>query len=409
MPKYCLGLEDPAGGESRPCIFAQDGNGGRAQTSSGKRHCALCSLENLDQAFGSLVGKGNLQRQLKHWRRVGSPTYEAAFALGALAALSAGEQQLLRAKAGERGKFWKQSSWLHKRRLRLRHFLLGRPIPVANLSPRSHRYLQTILARKGEGWLLHYNLARLRKKEPFANVRSKHNGRTYWRGRPADMRKGRSAWWRIRRILKAKCVTAVARGPPFDDEGLAWAMDEGILQRGALVALSGSQESNPSCCYLTEAGDSLFFTRLSGCMTFPTKQLASAECSVRNVLGGKVLGIDMSEAQRLLTDRGYVWETHLLSYASILAPLVLDTCLQRAGFKLELWNKHTQWPAQATGILQIRGAAQTKFWAALRACEDRVYMLDCFLSEPTLITNWHHALQVNETYAVVPVQARDTH
>ena len=151
MPKYCLGLEDPAGGESRPCIFAQDGNGGRAQTSSGKRHCALCSLENLDQAFGSLVGKGNLQRQLKHWRRVGSPTYEAAFALGALAALSAGEQQLLRAKAGERGKFWKQSSWLHKRRLRLRHFLLGRPIPVANLSPRSHRYLQTILARKGEG------------------------------------------------------------------------------------------------------------------------------------------------------------------------------------------------------------------------------------------------------------------
>ena len=42
----------------------------------------LCSLENLQLALDSHVAKGNLVRQLKQWRRNGSPTYEAAFGLG---------------------------------------------------------------------------------------------------------------------------------------------------------------------------------------------------------------------------------------------------------------------------------------------------------------------------------------
>ena len=171
MPKYCRGLQDPAGDEPRPCIFAQDGTGGRAQPgSSGKKHCALCSLESLDQALSSVIGKGNLQRQLKRWRQAGSPTYEAAFAFGSLCALSASKQQLLRAKAGEVAKFWRRSSWLHKRKPRLRHFLLGRPIPAASLDADSE-YLSEIIAAGemsgDQGWHLHFDLIATAKWNHF--------------------------------------------------------------------------------------------------------------------------------------------------------------------------------------------------------------------------------------------------
>ena len=417
MPKYCRGLQDPAGGEPRPCIFAQDGTGGRAQPgSSGKKHCTLCSLESLDQALSSVIGKGNLQRQLKRWRQAGSPTYEAAFAFGSLCVLSASEQQLLRAKAGEVPKFWRRSSWLHKRKPRLSHFLLGRPIPAASLDADSEYLSEVIAAREMSGdrsWRLHVDFDRYRKMEPFSNVKTKHKGRTWWRGKVAWMRRCRSAWWRAHRALKANYLAAVARGPPFNNKGMFWAMKERFLQAGSKIALSCSdpQECYPRWYFLTKAGDSLFFETLPEDMDFGTKQVQSATCSMHNALGQAPLLLDTSETINLLCDRGYGWYTHMLThYHSILSPLVLGTCLERAGFKLEPWDKYAEWPAGATGLLQTRGNINKKYWAALKSCESRyadrtVYLLDCFQSMPVKIINWKHALQVNRTYAVFPVTA----
>ena len=150
---------------------------------------------------------------------------------------------------------------------------------------------------------------------------------------------------------------------------------------------------------------------VSGDMDFGTKQVQSATCSMHNALGQAPLLLDTSETINLLHDRGYQWETHMLThYRSILSPLVLGTCLERAGFKLEPWDKCTEWPTGATGLLQTRGNIEKKYWAALKSCESRyadrtVYLLDSFQSTPVKITNWKHALQVNRTYAVFPATA----
>ena len=145
MPRRCAGFLDPSHGGARPCVFVPDGLGGPAQANSSKaRLCVLCSLDALAQQLDSRAGKGNLVRRLRRWswRRLGTPTYEAAFESGSLPALPPHEQHRLRQKAGEATKFRKQTSWLHKDRQRLTHFLLGKPIPGASpgMSTSSQEY-----------------------------------------------------------------------------------------------------------------------------------------------------------------------------------------------------------------------------------------------------------------------------
>ena len=229
MPVYCAGLEDPNGGAARPCIFAQDGMGGPAQP--GKKRCSLCSLESLGGALASRVGKGNLVRQLKHWRQLGSPTYEAAFTLGLLCALPTSQQYSLRAKAGEAAKFLTSASWLHKKRKRLRHFLFGRPIPAASpsLSASSREYLQAAASPPGQRWRLHRAYMLRREMEPFSKVKTKCKRRTFWQGKPAIVRFHRRGWWRARRTLKTIYLSKLAEGPPLNIKALKWTVEEGLI------------------------------------------------------------------------------------------------------------------------------------------------------------------------------------
>ena len=265
MPRRCAGFQDPSDSGARPCLFASDGLGGPAQAKSSRSgRCVLCSVDALAQALESRVGKGNLVRRLRHWRRLGTPTYEAAFEFGSLLALSPHEQYGLREKAGEAARFRRQASWLHKGRQRLRHFLLGKPIPGGSpgMSASSQEYLQSKASSYCDDGHLHRIYMVYRKKEPFANVKSKCKGRTYWRGKLAIIRRKRCAWWKARRTLLAKYLASITRGPPFNSIGLKWAMEEGLLQAGAQVPLPA-----PDYCprqatwYLTTTGDSLYFER----------------------------------------------------------------------------------------------------------------------------------------------------
>ncbi|CAE7895608.1 unnamed protein product [Symbiodinium microadriaticum] len=198
MPRRCAGFQDPSDSGARPCLFASDGLGGPAQAKSSRSgRCVLCSVDALAQALESRVGKGNLVRRLRHWRRLGTPTYEAAFEFGSLLALSPHEQYGLREKAGEAARFRRQASWLHKGRQRLRHFLLGKPIPGGSpgMSASSQEYLQSKASSYCDDGHLHRIYMVYRKKEPFANVKSKCKGRTYWRGKLAIIRASSIAHW----------------------------------------------------------------------------------------------------------------------------------------------------------------------------------------------------------------------
>ena len=301
-------------------LFAQDGCGGPAQP-TGKR-CVLCCVEALHRTLSSRVGKGNLQRLLKHWRCIKSPVYEAAFELGSLCALSVGEQHLLRAKAGEESKLEKRNSWLHKKKQRLRNFLRGKPIPAASprISEGSRKYSKDAACRDSKGWRQHWIYLQYRKQEPFANIKTNCKRRTYWRGKPAIVRGKRRAWWKVRRALKAKYFNSMAAGPPFHDASLKWAMEEGLLQAGTMVPLSMgiAYRRKPRWCFLTDAGDSLYFEGLEDRLDFQTQQLLSAEASVNNALAKTELVIDASETSSLLTERGYDWYQHMLSHDQVI-------------------------------------------------------------------------------------------
>ena len=123
MPHRCHGLEDPAGGTPRPCIFAADGKGGPAEvkrTRDGKS-CAFCCPDAFARACGSPAGKGNITKHLKQWRESGSPCYEAVFAFGIPGlVLPDAKQHDLRRRAGEVPTFNASISWLHKKKARLK-------------------------------------------------------------------------------------------------------------------------------------------------------------------------------------------------------------------------------------------------------------------------------------------------
>lgn len=409
MPKYCAGFEDPAGSEARPCLFAQDGRGGPAQP-TGKR-CALCCVEALQRALSSRVGKGNLQRLLKHWRCIKSPVYQAAFELGSLCVLSLGEQHLLRAKAGEESKFEKQNSWLHKKKQRLRHFLRGKPIPAAKprISEESRKYSHDAACRDSKGWRQHWIHLQYRKQEPFANIKTNCKRCTYWCGKHAVVRGKRRTWWKVRRALKTKYLTEMAAGPPFNSTGFKWAMEEGLLHAGTMVPLStgATYRHQPRWCFLTDAGDSLYFEGLDDRLDFRTQQLLSAEASINNALGKTELRIDASETSSLLIERGYAWYQHMLSHDQVIfSSLYVGNMLARIGLKLQLLRSEDKWPTTAKALLQIRGTRggnHKQYWAALKSFEGRIYLLDVFQPKPVLIENLPFSLTVHRTWAMIPL------
>ena len=231
MPQYCEGFQEPDGGQAAVCIFAGDGAGGRAEVQR-KRDgacCAFCSPSALQRAWASRVGKGNVVRKLKSWRQQGSPTYEAAFTMSSLVLLSEAQQLWLRYKAGERIRFAKRISWLHKKKSRLQHLLYGRRIPpVGTLSARAAQFARAcchhdamshrpttcgwvkILCRQVRAVSHHVRFV----EQPLVND---HEARPH-----------RRAWWRACRAVRALLQPVMAQGPPYPAP-VQWALETGIL------------------------------------------------------------------------------------------------------------------------------------------------------------------------------------
>ncbi|CAE7296014.1 POL [Symbiodinium sp. CCMP2592] len=402
------GDEDPSGIGSRPCIFSQDGRGGPAQSS--RKSCALCSLENLQLALDSRIAKGNLVRQLKQWRRNGSPTYEAAFGMGSLCVLSTSEQYGLRAKAGQPPKFKPSWSWLHKKSPRLKHFLLGRPILRANpsMSSSSRQYVKAASSpRSGIGsWRLLSAYVGCRKAAQRIAAATKKDARgSFWQGKKAMLRVYRRRWWLARRRLKRRYSALMVRTekPFLSYKAAKWAIEENILQAGFRVQIS--RQNHPQWKFLTETGSLLFFQSLNESLGLAQKQLATATCSVNNALGRQACDITLQGAQDLLKARGYEhdWCTFLRQGGRILSPLVVDCALEKSGFKLQHCQNLEVWPAGAQSILQIRGDRNSchERWVALISCHSRIYLLDCFQDEPEPTVNCQLGVQPCDTYAVI--------
>lgn len=225
MPHRCHGLEDPAGGTPRPCIFAADGKGGPAEvkrTRDGKS-CAFCCPDAFARACGSPAGKGNITKHLKQWRESGSPCYEAVFAFGIPGlVLPDAKQHDLRRRAGEVPTFNASTSWLHKKKARLKAFLHGKPIPDApELSQNGLHFAWQ--CRSGQG-------ARKVKGSYWAKMlqgQVQKHGQLRAR-EPKATRRVRQQWWSLRRQLKKLVLPIAALGRPFPPV-VAWAIDEKII------------------------------------------------------------------------------------------------------------------------------------------------------------------------------------
>ena len=300
----------------------------------------LCSLENLQLALDSHVAKGNLVRQLKQWRRNGSPTYEAAFGLGSLCVRSTSEQYGLRAKAGQSPKF--KPSWLHKKLRRLKHFLLGRPIlqAIPSMSTSSRQYVQAASSPSngGECWHLLFVYVRCRKAAQRLAAATKKDARgSFWQGKKAMLRGYRRRWWLVRRRLKRRYSELMARTekPSLSCKAAKWAIEENILQAGFRVQMS--RQNHPQWRFLTETGSILYLQSLNQSLGLAQKQLATATCSVNNALGRPACEITLQGAQDLLTARGYEHDccTFLRQGGRILSPLVVDCALEQIGFRLQ--------------------------------------------------------------------------
>jgi len=374
----------------------------------------LCCPESLELALGSRVAKGNLIRQLKHWRQNGSPTYEAAFGFGTLCALSTSEQYGLRAKAGQPPKFKPSESWLHKSSRRLKQFLLGRPILRANpsMSTSSRQYVQAAarLRNGRESWRLLYNYVRFRKVAQRIAAATKKDGRgSFWKGKKAMLRSYRQRWWLVRRTLKRRYPELMARTekPALSCKAAKWAIEENILQAGSRVALSDemSRQNHPQWRILTETGGILYFQSLNESFGFAQKQLATATCSINNALGRPACDITLQGAQDLLKARGYEheWCVFLRQGGRVLSPLIVDCALEQVGFKLQHCHDQRVWPAGAQNLLQIRGDRNSchERWVAVVSCHGCNYLLDCFQDKPEPIVNGQHSVQPCETYVVL--------
>lgn len=229
MPQRCRGLEDPAGGSPRPCIFAADGSGKASavhRERDGQR-CPFCCPEAFDRANSSRWGKRNITKRLKVWHANGDPLYEAAFTFGMPGlVLSLDAQHQLRRRAGEPPRFKKRTSWAHKTKARLQALRHGKPIPAAPvLSEAGRRFLcqcrrpfdQRSLGM-GEFWLSWVQELRFQVRKYDKYRRAELGAGTIWR----------RAWWKLRRELRNHLQPAVAKGKPLA-AAIEWAAAEGIV------------------------------------------------------------------------------------------------------------------------------------------------------------------------------------
>eukprot|EP00435_Cladocopium_sp_Y103_P030611 s2508_g7.t1 len=229
MPQRCHGLEDPAGGSPRPCIFAADGCGKASalhHQRDGQR-CPFCCPEAFDRANSSRLGKRNITNRLKAWQADKNPVYEAAFTFGIpRLLLSFDAQQQLRRRAGELPRFQKKISWAHKTKTRLQALRHGKPIPAApTLSEAGHRFLCQCRRRfdqrcldEGDFWLPWVQELRFQVRKYDKYRRAEPGASVIWR----------RAWWKLRRELRKRLQPAVAKGKPFA-AAIEWAAAEGII------------------------------------------------------------------------------------------------------------------------------------------------------------------------------------
>ena len=235
MPQHCRGMDDPAGGSPRPCIFATNGLGGPSRVGSRRRdgaQCAFCCPAAFERASGTRLGKRHLTKRLKQWRESKSPTYEAAFTFGIPGLLLPfGLQLKLRHRAGEKPNFPKGRSWLHKKPSRLEVYLHGKPIPGApDLSLPAIHFLtdcQKQIKRSHKHWLCrrlrapiwHYNNLRAREAKLMRNSLK-------------VKKRLRQEWWKQRRDIQKVFLKLVAEGRRADrvvETAVVWATDEALL------------------------------------------------------------------------------------------------------------------------------------------------------------------------------------
>lgn len=227
MPRYCSGLQDPSGNTPRPCLFAADGNGGAAEVKRNRlsEGCAFCCPEAFVRAGKSRVGKGNVVARMKQWRDMGSPVYEAVFTFGIPGmCLSDKDARHLRRRAGQLPNFNRRTSWLHKKKTRLMTLLEGKPIPTAPcLGPTGQQFFrdctQAKSPNKAGAWGKAIR-ASVRRYDKYRRSEQAHGGAT---------KKMRQQWWRLRREIHARLLSAEPQGP-LGQPAMAWATDEGIMK-----------------------------------------------------------------------------------------------------------------------------------------------------------------------------------
>jgi hypothetical protein len=78
------------------CVFAQDGQGGRAQVGGRYNLCVFCDPDRLAGALRLPASRRRVVGALRTWRLAGTPVYDFAWRASALAALPAVDLQALR-------------------------------------------------------------------------------------------------------------------------------------------------------------------------------------------------------------------------------------------------------------------------------------------------------------------------
>ena len=157
--------------------------------------------------MSSRIGRGNLTRRLAAWRRKGSPAYEAAFEFGALLLLPNPVLRRLRLAAGERTKFSRKRSWVHKKKSRLRSVVFGRPV-LADCD-REQEHASRDFARAA---LLEKATSAARRDKLLREYFGYRDTQPEVKGSTKVLQRRRRAWWSARRWIGAQAREATLWG-----------------------------------------------------------------------------------------------------------------------------------------------------------------------------------------------------
>ena len=148
--------------------------------------------------------------------------------MSSLVLLSEAQQLWLRYKAGERVRFTKRTSWLHKQKSRLKHLLHGRHIPpVGTIGARAAQFARDCRNHDATG---HRATTSGWVAILFKEVRaiSHHQRFEHHSISNRDARPHRRAWWRARRAIRVLLQAEAARGLPYAVP-VQWALETGLL------------------------------------------------------------------------------------------------------------------------------------------------------------------------------------